>query len=60
MGLGITLYIIATLILFIFNLISNIFLLSLNDKKSFPIALFLATLFAIGFIIWGTILLFIN
>ena len=57
MSLGVTLYIITTLILFAFNMIANVVVLSVTDKKNFPTATFLATLFAIVFLIWGITLL---
>lgn len=60
MSLSITLYIIVTVILFALNMIVNIFALGLSENKFFPTGTLIATIFAIGFVIWGTTLLVIN
>ena len=60
MSLAVTLYIIVTLILFSLNMIANIFALALSEKKTFPTRTLLATIIAIGFVIWGITLLVTN
>jgi hypothetical protein len=60
MTLGVTLYIVTTLILFSLNTLSNIVSLAFADKKEFPVAIFIATMFSIIFVIWGITLLVVN
>jgi len=60
MSLAVTLYIIVTLVLFSLNMVANIFALAFGDKKEFPFSTLIATIMAIGFVIWGITLLVIN
>mgnify|MGYP000556472491 CR=1 FL=1 len=60
MGLATTLYIITTLILFALNFIANIASLGLNDKREFPVSTIIATIIAMGFLVWGITLLVVN
>jgi len=60
MGLATTLYIITTLILFALNMIANIAALGLGDKKEFPLSTIVATVIAMGFLVWGITLLVVN
>jgi uncharacterized membrane protein YciS (DUF1049 family) len=60
MSLAVTLYIIVTLVLFSLNMVANIFALALGDKKEFPLSTFIATIVAMGFVIWGITLLVVN
>lgn len=52
-----TVYIIATLVLFSLNLLSNVFALSVRQKEGFPAAEFIAMILAIIFIIFGITIL---
>ena len=60
MGLATTLYIITTLILFALNFIANIAALGLSDKKEFPVSTIIATIIAMGFLVWGITLLVVS
>jgi|DEB0MinimDraft_10_1074344.scaffolds.fasta_scaffold00062_49 hypothetical protein len=60
MGLATTLYIITTLILFGLNLIANISALGLSDKKEFPLSTIVATIIAMGLLVWGITLLVVS
>jgi hypothetical protein len=60
MSIAVTLYIIATLILFFLNMVANIFALSLTEKNRIPVATLVATIFAIAFVIWGITILVNN
>ena len=60
MSLAVTLYVIVTLVLFSLNMIANIFSLALSEKKEFPLSTLVATIVAIGFVIWGITLLVVN
>ena len=52
-----TLYIIATVVLFVLNLFGNVFVMAFSDNNKFPTSAFLGTIFAIVFVVWGISLL---
>ena len=60
MSLAVMLYIIVTLVLFSLNMVANIFSLALSEKKQFPLSTFIATVIAMGFVIWGITILVTN
>ena len=60
MSLAVMLYIIVTLVLFSLNMVANIFALALSEKKQFPLSTFVATVIAMGFVIWGITILVTN
>jgi hypothetical protein len=57
MSLSATLYITIAVVLFSLNMIINIFVLALGEKKELPLSTFLATIFAIFLVVWGITIL---
>lgn len=47
------LYVLITVILFVLNMLGNLFAMSMNKSNKFPVATFLATMMAMFFVIWG-------